>query len=370
MPLQDVITRVQAEIRDVGIGINEADARTGLIAPILSALGWEGLARIRSEYSVDRGQMRWDYALLDSNGSPVGVIEAKAPREDLATHIDQPLTYAARKGVDFCVLTSGVLWWLYLPRERGDPAQRRFAAIDLRVDDVQEVTAILESCLRYEVLIGGAGEKHARGLLEALRLEQLVRSEIPRAWRRLLEGPNEMLVELVQEDVEAAIGERPAYEFVKSELSKIVVPRRTEATTERQGRTPTLAPLPVAPAPTTSQQTRQASSTSAGRPTGIRLKGEHRRVANTWNDALYQLAVLILQRHPSDFDRVLDWSGPNRPYVVLNKEDVPRTRRPKRIADSPYHLDMNWSSSGVKARVQELLRLFDYASADFEFEFD
>ncbi len=369
MALLDVIEEVRREIVDAGSGINEADAKTAFITPILTELGWRGLQRIRSEYPVGHDRMRLDYALIGSDAKPVALVEAKAPRENLASHVDQILNYAFREGVDVCVLTTGILWWLYLPREKGDPAERRFAQLDLHRADAAEVAATFESCLGYGVLTSGAGQKDAKEMLAALHLERQIRNEIPRAWRRLLSGPNEMLVELVREEVEDVLGSRPSYEFVKKELSSITSRSGASPVTDVLRDDSASAPSSVMPMSTITRPTRQVKSPPAQRPVGIRFKGEYRRVS-AWNDVLYQLAVLIWERHPNDFNRVLDWGGPNRPYVVLNKDKVPPTRRPKQIPGSPYFLDTNWSSAGVQNRVQELLSLFGYGSNDLEFTFD
>ena len=373
MALRDVIEEVQSYIRDGhSARANEQETKEWFISPILRELGWVGPNRLASESRPGQERTRMDYSLLGPQRKPLALIEAKASRRGLADNdVTQMLNYDFHQaGVDICVLTNGIAWWLYLPREKGNPAERRFTALNLSSDDVTDLTEQLESCLQYEALTSGESKKRAKTMLDALQLERQLRNEIPLAWQRLLSGPNEMLVELVQEEVEDAVGSRPGYELVKNELSSFVRHPRASASEILRRDKPEPETLPVEPSSETIAQAPQAKSGPVRQPTGIRLRGKHRPVARTWNDALYQLAVLMWEQHDTDFDRVMRWGGPNRPYVILDKNEVPPTRRPKRIADSPYFLDMNWSSSAVQERAHELLVLFGYVPTDFEFEFD
>ena len=100
-----------------------------IIVPILASLGWDPSGReVLYEYSVggkkDAGRV--DIALKNSD-QVVALIEAKAPGSDLSSHVRQVLGYAFHEGVDICVLTTGLEWWLYLPRDSGPPPERRQA---------------------------------------------------------------------------------------------------------------------------------------------------------------------------------------------------------------------------------------------------
>ena len=113
---------------------NEESAKFQVIAPILQALGWDPSdgEKVLFEHSVGgKKGGRVDIAL--KNKSRVfALIEAKAPGADLSTHVEQVLGYAFHEGVDICVLTTGEEWWLYLPREPGEPLKRRFAVLILK----------------------------------------------------------------------------------------------------------------------------------------------------------------------------------------------------------------------------------------------
>ena len=360
MTLLDAIREVQEEIAAAGTNVNEADAKAAFITPILSELGWRGLSRVRFEYSVAQGQMRLDYALLGSSGKPLALIEAKAPREDLNPHVAQVLNYAFHEGVDICVLTTGARWWLYLPREKGNPEDRRFAEIDLRSDDAAAVSETFQSCLEYEALTSGAAERRAKEMLDAQQIEQRMLGEIPRAWRRLLAGPNEMLVELVQEEVQDSFGARPTHDQVMSFLATVVTQPAFESAEPANTGTQQLT------RPTSSTRTRDAGRVSA-RPKARRANvvallmwGQRYPVGN--QRQAFTLAVdLIYQRHPHGFGKVVD------SVTGVRYGSPDGLLQPYRIAGSDYYVDTNLSFPNKQKRLEQLLSAFGYNPSDFGF---
>jgi len=106
--------------------------------PDPAGTGWrsDDPSRVFFEYTV--GGRRVDIALKDE-GRFVAFIEAKAPGKKLDAHVSQLLTYAFHEGVDIGVLTTGLEWWLYLPRENGPPPKRRFATFELSSVSAEEI---------------------------------------------------------------------------------------------------------------------------------------------------------------------------------------------------------------------------------------
>lgn len=356
MALIEVIEEVRQEIAAAGSGITEADAKTAFITPILTELGWRGLRRIRSEYPVDQGRMRLDYALIGSSDKPVALIEAKAPREDLESHVAQVLNYAFHEGVDICVLTTGIAWWLYLPREKGNPAERRFAAIDLHNDDVAETAGILESCLEYEALTNGAAERRAKEMLVANQLAQRMRDEIPRAWQRLLARPHEMLIELVQEEVQDILGARPSQDQVKNELRTIV-----------SGHSPT--PIAEARPVDAMQESSPTETPRAGLRPGRRGKSPSTRVIEfrLWGqtypvrhqyEVLTTVVDLVYARHRDDFSRAL--------RITNFHQDPARCVTPHQISGSRYYVNRSLNFGNMKQTCERLLEAFGYSTRDLQ----
>ncbi|MDE2986876.1 MAG: hypothetical protein OXT70_02345 [Chloroflexota bacterium] len=369
MALRDVIQEVRQEILAVGTGINEADAKAAFITPILAELGWRGLRRIRSEYAVEQGRMRLDYALLGANSKPVALIEAKAPREDLSTHVAQVLNYSFHEGVDICVLTTGIVWWLYLPREKGVPQERRFAELDLQTGHIEELAGTLEACLHYEALNSGAGEKRATELLARRQAEQRMRFEIPQAWQRLLSGPNEFLVELVQEEVEDATGVRPSTHQVaeaikgygQERVGSELIAHDHVSPKDFKSPVPKQRPTVDSAIPRTRRKLSQTPS-----PRAFRLWGTERPFSSA-TDMWLIVAGEVYQRHPAEFLQRAASSGRmrgrTRTYVSESGESM---HSPAQIPNSPYFAETNNSRARSERLARALLEAFGYEERDLE----
>ena len=128
-------------VRSSPVPKDEASAKFKILAPILQSLGWDPYGpEVLYEHAVGGkgGGGRVDIALR-SSGRIVALIEAKTPAADLSSHVGQVLGYAFHEGVDICVLTTGLEWWLYLPRESGQPSERRFAVLKVTDDPVEQL---------------------------------------------------------------------------------------------------------------------------------------------------------------------------------------------------------------------------------------
>ena len=131
-----------------------------VVAPLLSALGWDATGEVVPEYVVGDG--RADYALLKSPGQvaqPLAFIEVKRMNTPLANeHFEQVMRYAeARKSVGYAVLTNGDEWELYDLDERGP--QFQVFAISIRRQPARKCAEALQALSR-PVLVDGK----ARGL--------------------------------------------------------------------------------------------------------------------------------------------------------------------------------------------------------------
>ena len=359
MALRDVIEEVKSYILDGHSDrANEQETKEWFISPILRELGWVGPNRLASESRPGQERTRMDYSLLGPQRKPLALIEAKASRRVLAENdVTQMLNYDFHQaGVDICILTNGLAWWLYLPREKGNPPERRFAAIDLQGDEVAEVARILESCLDYEALTTGAAEKRAKEMLAAVQLEQRVREEIPHAWQRIIEEPNEILIELVQEEVQDELGERPSERQVREELLAIFKRERSPIIAEPRQENPSrpLAPTTQSPAQTTSRQ-------RGNRP---KVQVREFRLWEQTYQVRFQYEVLTLvadamyDRHKDDFAKVLQLS---RFHDERGKCTIPH-----RIGDSEYFVDRNLDFEKMKLTCERLLEHFGYSADDLD----
>ena len=363
MALRETLERVRSDIADGHAnGANEQEAKDWFITPILQALGWRGPGRVRLELPAGRERVKMDFALQGPDRKSVAFIEAKVPGAELSSHVGQVMNYAFYEGVDICVLTTGVEWWLFLPRESGEPMARRFAVLDLQADEaVDDLEDCLQSCLGYDELVSGAAKERAQQMLEDRRNEERILAEIPKAWRQLLEEPDDLLLQLVQDRVDQSIGLRPTHEQVRNVLRRSI---QGAAASHPSSQQPPADPRPAQPLtlPHPPRRERRASRRPSTRIAGFRLWGERHQVS-TSTAMWYGVASAVYARHPSDFERAFQLRGTTRQYVALTGDHM---NGPRQLPNSPYFIEMNFNASDCERYARELLGLFGYPASDLD----
>lgn len=342
MTLVEVIALVQERMAQAGPVVSEADVENSFILPILSELGWSGIPELRRQYAVDNPRGWLDFALMGPDGRPAAFVEAKKLNRDLSGDVMQVVQYAFSEGVGLCVLSNGAEWWLYLPMQRNAAFEdRRFAKLDLRTNTPDKVADVLSSCLEYDALTSGSGERWAQSLFEERQREKLSKPEIPKAWQRLLDGPNEMLVELVQEEVHEHTGYRPSKDAVVEFL--------------KHGRAP--SPPVQAPAQPPDLEGRRQMGGHVYRRSpsvpvrGFSLWGAYHHVGNQ-QQAVAMIADLMYERYRDNFERALRAPG-------VRRGGPGRLRVPHRISDTDYFIESGRSWRKKKERIKRLLEAFD-----------
>ena len=216
MALREVLLRARSFP-----GGSEEGAKVQLVLPVLRALGWDDtdFNQVQFEYPVEtRSRGRVDIALRAPRRGNVALIEVKAVDKKLEDFVAQVLEYAFHDGVDICVLTTGLIWWLYLPREKGTPSERRFAILDVKQGSLDQLVDDFETYLSRSELLSHAAEQRAKQALRAgLEAERLL-TEIPRVWRQMQAEPDHALVELIEQRVFRAIRLRPTADQIAEVL--------------------------------------------------------------------------------------------------------------------------------------------------------
>ena len=337
--------------------LDEARARTEAIDPILERLGWDRFSEdFKREFSVSSGRV--DYALF-VRGKPEAFIEAKRPSEDLDPHQRQLLTYSALHGVRLAALTNGLSWWLYLPLQVGNFEARRFCQLHICNQDVSEVCDLLIEFLSRENVYAGAAVENAEARLTQLQEAKKVDNALPQAWEDLIAGPDNTLVELINEKVKGLTRLEATPERIKEFLVGVGQPA-PEASS--------LVSASILISQETPRQhypawTRNISNlvTETGKSSRITkcfiFCGErfdvssHRRVLPT-------LANEIYKRHRSEFHTVGMLGG------WYDSEATHLKIPPEPIGDSGWYVYTNIRSDQIEARCHELVRLFKYRDED------
>ncbi|WP_419918785.1 hypothetical protein [Candidatus Poriferisocius sp.] len=337
---------------------NEEAAKFKIIAPILQNLGWDIYGpQVLYEHSVgkQRGGGRVDIALKGARRL-VAIIEAKAPGSDLSNHVAQVLGYAFHEGVEICALTNGLEWWLYLPREGGDPEERRFMVLSIADDPVDRLADDLETFLSKTALESGDAVSKAKQVLKAEHERVLLGQRIPDIWLKMVKQPDEELLEIISKRVYNEIGLRPTREQVIDVLHDRPVRKR-----------PVKSDLPKAiskPDSTRAQKRRTPQQTSL--PTSMILFGVSYTI-HRHAKSFATLVEVLYERDQASFGKLLDLGRGKRPYV---SQDASELIRAKRVGTSDYFVEVNLSGADIWRRARLFMNHLGYKETDLQLLYD
>lgn len=185
--------------------VSEAQTSQGIILPILNNLHWDvfDTTEVMPEYSV--GGKRVDFALRIQGQNKV-FLEIKKTSEDLEKHQEQLVYYSFQQGVKLAILTNGITWWFYLPLEEGGWEQRKFFTVDLLEQSIDDAVKKFESLLTRTNIETGVAYQNAKSLYDGGQKNKIINENLPKAWRKLISEPDEMLVELLNDTLEKISG--------------------------------------------------------------------------------------------------------------------------------------------------------------------
>lgn len=202
-----------ARIRSQQAGGGSRAVLVRVIQPLLTELGWDVGDPLQVDLdhegvdvvlSIPRGEQT---SLADRRPGRPGVYVRFAPSErEFSAQAAGLVAEAARDGADLCALTTGQVWQLYAAKPMQEADACRFAQLDLRGDPAERVADELELYLSREALIDQRAQRSAEHALTARLDAERVAAAIPNVWRRLLAGPDSLLVEYVQDEVRKETG--------------------------------------------------------------------------------------------------------------------------------------------------------------------
>ena len=123
-------------------------------------------------------------------------------------------------------LTNGLNWWFYLPLKEGTVEARQFCRLDISVQDISEICNRLIEFLSRENVYSGVAVENAEARLTQLQEAKKVDNVLPQAWEDLIAGPDDMLVELINEKVEYLCGVKAGPNHFKEFLVGLSKPTR------------------------------------------------------------------------------------------------------------------------------------------------
>jgi predicted type IV restriction endonuclease len=342
--LQSLINQLKARSLTT---MGEEATKQGVILPILTRLGWDSqnTDEVYPEYGVGGGNV--DYCLRLGDQDRV-FIECKKPMEDLddQEHQEQFLRYAFESGVDLAVLTNGISWWFYLPREKSHWQQRKFFAVDLVQMKVGDVSSNLIAFLSKDNVSSGNAEKTAQSLYKKGREENAIKSFLPRAWNKTIADADESLIDLIASATERLSGTRPSNDsvgrFIAENQNGLSLAEQVEAQ----------RPL---------RSTKGPSAESKYQPTGytgkqiasFSLDGKSYQ-PSSWRDMLVKICELTFQSNPQGFEKVSSLRGKKRFYFSANANALTSAAK---VKGSKFFVETNLSANSIVKLSTEILSL-------------
>jgi predicted type IV restriction endonuclease len=203
---------------------DETETKQAMILPILQLLGWNvwDTEEVKPEYPVEGKKAaeggRVDYCLRINKKSEV-FLEAKRPGEDLERHQEQLLDYSFREGVDLAILSNGIFWWFYLARKKCHWKERKFYAIDIMQQPIEEVAQKLKELLSRNLVQSGEALQNAKSIDELRARQKKINETMPKAWNKIISEGDPRLYDLLTDTTESLCGFRPDDEDVKKILA-------------------------------------------------------------------------------------------------------------------------------------------------------
>ena len=200
---------------------SEAEISRGVVSRILHELAWPvfDVHVVTPEFRI--GTRKADYALCHPPGKPSVLLEVKDLGKADGKGEKQLFEYCFHQGVPIAVLTDGRSWSFFFPAGQGSYQERRFALVDLVGDDPADSAKTLSDYLLAHDVQSGEARNRAQRDYEAARQKKEAASKYVSVWRKLLSGPESLLLDLFREEVEQVTGVRPdragAAEFIRAQ---------------------------------------------------------------------------------------------------------------------------------------------------------
>jgi hypothetical protein len=336
------------------LSFDEAATKQAVILRILKALGWDpfNIDEVYPEYSV--GGKRVDYT-LKYNGRDKVFIEVKKVNEDLEKHQEQLLNYSFQEGVKLAILTNGISWWFYLPLREGSWEQRKFYTIEIYDQDTEDIIKKFEDFLSKENVITDKAVENAENLYKSKQKQYLIEKTIPKAWKKMITEPDELLVELLADTTEKLCGYKPDNETVGNFLVKIS--QSIEIYSKKENPTSIeLPPHQIFSQPITEYRGKSINS--------FTFKGTRYNV-RSWKEMLLKITNLMLSAHREQFDKVLYLKGRKRPYFTKNPSEL---RSPEKINNTNIFVETNLSANSIVKLSKSIIEIFGYKEEDLSIE--
>jgi predicted type IV restriction endonuclease len=374
-----MLTELIECIKDIKDDVDLASAsekacRQYAIDPVLSALGWRINRRSEVHVEFEIGNRRVDYC-LKLNDKPKVFIEAKKTEIDLENedYQKQLLDYAFAQGVRLAVLTNGYYWHLYYPITEGNWKNRRFCMINIKDDDIESVSNLLDKYLSRRGVETGSAVTDAKIALDNVIQTRVIKETIPKAWNQMLAEADDFLIELLREKVEGMCGykpeanacanfliNKPALPIYHNDIVRVDLPVATETTNSVREKAESANSFTI-----TFKGYSDIPNFDFTQLTAFTFCGQTRRV-NYWWELLVSICELIYKDKTNDFSKAFDKYGNQVQGFSYKKSDL---RQPKQIPGSNIFVSVSWRANNHVRRTLKIMEIFGYKLSDLTIEY-
>ena len=343
---RDAISQAMSDINNIPSldDLNETAVKQGIVLRLLSAAGWNAfdISEIQPEYRT--GNTRVDYALMSSSSpraraasSPRALIQVKSLSDNLESdrYQRQLLAHCAREDVALGVLTNGQTWLLLLSAD-GGRGERRFCEIDLKENPDAAADDFNRYLTKDRVTNGQAARSAERSLQDRDQDENTKRSIVD-AWHQVVRGLDPGLIELIAVAAEQKTGYKPEPRLMR----RVLIEQRADLHASGDED-------PASPAP----------KVRGGRmrPASFTFDSETRDVTS-WPDLLVGVCALMRERHPDNFERILEIRGRSLSYFSKTEDEV---NLPRQIDDTGIYASCQGAGILIAGRARRVVELFNY----------
>ena len=231
---RDAKTALEVSISDIRAALIREDYRSeaavsdGVVRRLIADLGWPPYDTrvVFPQYPIVN--RRVDFALCHPPGKPVVLLEVKNVGQADERGELQLFEYCFHQGVPIAVLTDGRIWKLFYPAGEGSYADRLFCEMDLVNGSAAEIADGFIRYLAYSAIDSGDARRRVREDCKAMQMQRQTAAIFPSVWNKLILGPDPLLVELFEEEVEAESGVQPVRKnvvaFIKEQGATRILP--------------------------------------------------------------------------------------------------------------------------------------------------
>lgn len=348
--------------------LDEAATRQAVIGKLLHLLGWDifNVDEVIPEYPV--GDTNIDYALKTGRYNDKVFIEVKRIREDLARHQEQLLGYCFKEGVNFAILTNGIVWWFYLPLRQSSWDERRFYAIDIVQQESKDVASKLVEFLSRDNIISGNAIKSAELVYASKDKDKVLIDTLPKAWDKMIVEGNNRLIELIGDVTENLCGFKPDTGTIKRFLSGHEYHLRTIGV----GIQPSKDSMSLDVQQVKEIDIPDASHTE-DQHTSVRTKNTissfyfvgSKYDIDTWKGLLTKILEIMYSKHGKDFNKIMDIPGRKRKFFSYDPQELDTAQK---FNDTNIYMETKLGSKGIKGLCYDVIKLFGYSDNDLKIE--